>query len=228
MSATTRTWSATSAPRTRVSRWSRPAATDRLRQSPVERLRDDRRRHRRLSRHSRRWRPDARRVGGGHVAAGRSRHLHQQPLDVLDRRACAHSSALASPARRQRLRRQRARRAASRRRRRAQDRRRHSRHPHPDGHHRPGSGLGVSSVVPVGRALSAVPGEGGHVTMAPADDEESAVLALLRHRYDHVSAERVLSGSRPRQSLQCAVRTRRQARGGADGRANLRRGHGRR
>jgi glucokinase len=30
--------------------------------------------------------------------------------------------------------------------------------------------------------------------MAAADDEESAVLALMRRRYDHVSAERVLSG----------------------------------
>jgi glucokinase len=39
-----------------------------------------------------------------------------------------------------------------------------------------------------------VPGEGGHVTMAPADARESAVLELMRARYDHVSAERVLSG----------------------------------
>jgi glucokinase len=30
--------------------------------------------------------------------------------------------------------------------------------------------------------------------MAAADDEESAVLGLMRQRYDHVSAERVLSG----------------------------------
>jgi glucokinase len=32
------------------------------------------------------------------------------------------------------------------------------------------------------------------VTMAAADDEEAAVLALMRRRYDHVSAERLLSG----------------------------------
>jgi glucokinase len=31
--------------------------------------------------------------------------------------------------------------------------------------------------------------------MAPADPEESAVLDLMRRRYDHVSAERVLSGA---------------------------------
>ncbi len=32
------------------------------------------------------------------------------------------------------------------------------------------------------------------MTMAPANDRESAVLSHLRHRLDHVSAERVLSG----------------------------------
>ena len=58
----------------------------------------------------------------------------------------------------------------------------------------PGSGLGVSAVVPQGEPLFAIAGEGGHVTMAAADDEESAVLGLMRQRYDHVSAERVLSG----------------------------------
>lgn len=58
----------------------------------------------------------------------------------------------------------------------------------------PGSGLGVSAVVPQGDAFMPIAGEGGHVTMAAADDEESAVLALMRKRYDHVSAERVLSG----------------------------------
>ncbi|MFA5902111.1 MAG: glucokinase [Hyphomicrobium sp.] len=58
----------------------------------------------------------------------------------------------------------------------------------------PGSGLGVSAVVPSPGGYLPIPGEGGHVTMAAADDEESAVLALMRRRYDHVSAERVLSG----------------------------------
>ncbi|MDH3596618.1 MAG: glucokinase, partial [Rhodospirillales bacterium] len=36
--------------------------------------------------------------------------------------------------------------------------------------------------------------EGGHVTMAPADRRESALLEYLRGRFEHVSAERVLSG----------------------------------
>jgi glucokinase len=58
----------------------------------------------------------------------------------------------------------------------------------------PGSGLGVSAVVPRGDTFIPIAGEGGHVTMAAADDEESAVLGLMRQRYDHVSAERVLSG----------------------------------
>jgi glucokinase len=58
----------------------------------------------------------------------------------------------------------------------------------------PGSGLGVSAVVPSGDTYVPVAGEGGHVTMAPADARESAVLELMRSRYDHVSAERVLSG----------------------------------
>ncbi len=58
----------------------------------------------------------------------------------------------------------------------------------------PGSGLGASTVVWTGTRHLPVPGEGGHVTMAAADAEESEVLALLRQRFDHVSAERVLSG----------------------------------
>ena len=58
----------------------------------------------------------------------------------------------------------------------------------------PGSGLGVSAVVPDGTRYIPVAGEGGHVTMPAADEVENAVLALMRARYDHVSAERLLSG----------------------------------
>jgi glucokinase len=59
----------------------------------------------------------------------------------------------------------------------------------------PGTGLGVSGLVPGGAGhWSAISGEGGHVTLAPADDEESALLAHLRARQGHVSAEDVLSG----------------------------------
>lgn len=58
----------------------------------------------------------------------------------------------------------------------------------------PGSGLGVSAAVRLGAHYEAIAGEGGHVTMAAADDVESAVLEVLRRRFAHVSAERVLSG----------------------------------
>jgi glucokinase len=58
----------------------------------------------------------------------------------------------------------------------------------------PGSGLGVSGLIPAGTGWIALAGEGGHVTMAPATDRESAVLDRMRRHFDHVSAERVLSG----------------------------------
>ncbi|HMK89337.1 MAG TPA: glucokinase [Methylocystis sp.] len=59
----------------------------------------------------------------------------------------------------------------------------------------PGSGLGVSALVPGPGGAVAVSGEGGHATMAAATPQEAAALAVLRARYAHVSAERVLSGS---------------------------------
>ncbi len=59
----------------------------------------------------------------------------------------------------------------------------------------PGTGLGVSGVVPgAAGGVVALSGEGGHVTLAAADDGEAAVLALLRRRFGHASAERALSG----------------------------------
>ena len=58
----------------------------------------------------------------------------------------------------------------------------------------PGTGLGVSALVFSDDGAVMIAGEGGHVTMAPATAEESAILDLLRTRYDHVSAERLLSG----------------------------------
>ncbi len=59
-----------------------------------------------------------------------------------------------------------------------------------------GTGLGVSGLVPCPKGgWQALSGEGGHVTLAAADDEESDVIAWLRGRFGHVSAERVLSGA---------------------------------
>jgi glucokinase len=58
----------------------------------------------------------------------------------------------------------------------------------------PGTGLGMSALVPADGGTP-IQSEGGHVTMAAADARESAVLDLMRRRYDHVSAERVSSGA---------------------------------
>ena len=58
----------------------------------------------------------------------------------------------------------------------------------------PGTGLGASGLVPAERGWLALSGEGGHATLPPADDRESAVLERMRRRFFHVSAERVLSG----------------------------------
>lgn len=58
----------------------------------------------------------------------------------------------------------------------------------------PGSGLGVGGIVPTNGDWLPISGEGGHVTMAPANVREAAVLDRMRTRFDHVSAERVLSG----------------------------------
>jgi glucokinase len=58
----------------------------------------------------------------------------------------------------------------------------------------PGSGLGVSGLVLTPTGWLPLPGEGGHATMAPANSRESAVLDRMRARFEHVSAERVLSG----------------------------------
>ncbi len=55
----------------------------------------------------------------------------------------------------------------------------------------PGTGLGVALHVPGAGAIAT---EGGHVTLAGADAAEDAVLAALRERFGHASAERALSG----------------------------------
>jgi glucokinase len=59
----------------------------------------------------------------------------------------------------------------------------------------PGTGLGVGALLPVDGRWVSLPGEGGHVTMAAVDDEQADLLSRLRRRFDHVSAERLLSGA---------------------------------
>ena len=58
-----------------------------------------------------------------------------------------------------------------------------------------GTGLGVSGLVADGRGgWRVIVGEGGHVTLAAVNARQSALLAVLRERHGHVSAERALSG----------------------------------
>ncbi|MGH6947783.1 MAG: glucokinase, partial [Kiloniellales bacterium] len=58
----------------------------------------------------------------------------------------------------------------------------------------PGTGLGVAALMPAVGGDRVVAGEGGHVTLPATDAEEDAVIARLRERFGHVSAERVLCG----------------------------------
>jgi glucokinase len=58
----------------------------------------------------------------------------------------------------------------------------------------PGTGLGVSGLIPHGEHWIPLQGEGGHVTLGASDAREAVVLEALRPRYAHISAERLLSG----------------------------------
>ena len=59
----------------------------------------------------------------------------------------------------------------------------------------PGTGLGVSGLL-LDTSGHTVPlgGEGGHVSLAPANAREDRVVAVLRDKFGHASAERALSG----------------------------------
>ena len=60
----------------------------------------------------------------------------------------------------------------------------------------PGTGLGVSGLLPAadGRAWVPIRGEGGHVSLAADDEREVAIVQWLVQRFGHASAERALSG----------------------------------
>jgi glucokinase len=59
----------------------------------------------------------------------------------------------------------------------------------------PGTGLGVSGLLPDGRGgWVSVQGEGGHVTLAASTAREQAVIERLARQHGHVSAERALCG----------------------------------
>lgn len=58
----------------------------------------------------------------------------------------------------------------------------------------PGTGLGVSGLIPTEDRWITLGSEGGHVGFSPADEREMAVLRYAWGKYPHVSAERLLSG----------------------------------
>jgi glucokinase len=60
----------------------------------------------------------------------------------------------------------------------------------------PGTGLGVSALVPTSTGWQPLPGEGGHAGLAPASEHEATILAILRRATGEgeVAAETVLSG----------------------------------
>jgi glucokinase len=58
-----------------------------------------------------------------------------------------------------------------------------------------GTGLGVTQCLWCGGHYEVFPSQGGHAGFAPADGEQTALLAYLRDRHGHVSWEDVLSGA---------------------------------
>jgi glucokinase len=60
----------------------------------------------------------------------------------------------------------------------------------------PGTGFGVAGLVPHGAQWIAVASEGGHMSFAPSDEREEAVIAYLRPRFGGlISLDRLLCGS---------------------------------
>ncbi|MFP5393911.1 MAG: glucokinase, partial [Gammaproteobacteria bacterium] len=58
-----------------------------------------------------------------------------------------------------------------------------------------GTGLGVSGLIPSASGWTALLSEGGHVTFSPANETEVEILKFAWRQFEHVSAERFLSGS---------------------------------
>jgi len=58
----------------------------------------------------------------------------------------------------------------------------------------PGTGLGVSALMRINSEVVPLESEGGHVTLAAETAREATILGAMRRRFDHVSAERILSG----------------------------------
>jgi glucokinase len=58
----------------------------------------------------------------------------------------------------------------------------------------PGTGLGVSGVIPTVDGFVTLGSEGGHTNFAPADEREYAILQYAWQTWSHVSTERLISG----------------------------------
>jgi len=59
----------------------------------------------------------------------------------------------------------------------------------------PGTGLGVAGLVFTGEKWIALPGEGGHISLSPTSKRECQILETCWKEFEHVSAERLISGS---------------------------------
>ncbi len=57
-----------------------------------------------------------------------------------------------------------------------------------------GTGLGVAYAIPVSGGYRVVPGEGGHVGFAPANDEQIELIRFVQASLGRVTAEHLLSG----------------------------------
>lgn len=59
----------------------------------------------------------------------------------------------------------------------------------------PGTGLGVSGLIPSKDSWIALLSEGGHVSFSPVNATEMTILQFAWNEFEHVSAERLLSGA---------------------------------
>ncbi len=60
----------------------------------------------------------------------------------------------------------------------------------------PGTGIGMAGLLPTpAGGWAAIAGEGGHASLAPADERETDILEWTRRHHPHVSIERLVSGT---------------------------------
>lgn len=58
----------------------------------------------------------------------------------------------------------------------------------------PGTGLGVSALIPGSQGWVPLSGEGGHATLACVTEREASIVDAVNRRFGHCSAERLISG----------------------------------